>query len=474
MYGDGLKSEAFVPPSTPIDVEQKKYYRVVADERKNVQSAITALEDKNLKLGRSLEEIQSDGTYQYLQKKKQQLDEEFRPAALAIKEVKKEAAFGTGIIERLISSATEGKYSYLSTETIKLDKDVEDKLIDIYDNAPEEIKQKWYKGALPLEKKEELINAAKTDVLNTNYKKLKEENKYFLTNIKDNTSISQEEKIVAYNILKAKNEAFDAKVASEFADDMLKDNFKATTKSKDLDEAIMSRYKGFLPEQADVVSTFLEGMLQVAAKVETGIPEMILMGGEMFNQMIGTSDKDNYTPIEATLDLINDTTNLNFLPSSKIEKGKLVTEGGDFNINLYSVEKSLANTLPFTLKIMNDIKKGRIEGAPQSMISQLINPKYSKGFADNLRVAETAYKATIGDNYRDAKDMGMDDSKAYTYANVLSLAEGVSENIMPDFKYFDSLTGATLKSAFKNSLKSAATKQAAKNVKKDFVIFMYF
>ena len=468
MYGDGLKSEAFVPPSTPIDAQPKKYYRVVADERKNVQSAITTLEDKNLKLGRSLEEIQNDGTYQYLQKKKQQLDEEFRPAALAIKEVKKDAAFGTGIIERLISSATEGKYSYLSTETIKLDKDVEDKLIDLYDNAPEEIKQKWYKGALPLEKKEELINAAKTDVLNTNYKKLKEENKYFLTNIKDNTSISQEEKIVAYNILKAKNEAFDAKVASEFADDILKDNFKATTKSKNLDEAIMGRFKGFLPEQADVISTFLEGMGQVAAKVETAIPEMILMGGERFNQMIGTSDENNYTPIEATLDLINDTTNLNFLPSSKIEKGKIVTEGGDFNINLYSIEKSLANTLPFTLKIMNDVKKGRIEGAPQSMISQLINPKYSKGFADKLRVVETAYKATIGDNYRDAKDMGMDDSKAYTYANVLSLAEGVSENIMPDFKYFDSLTGATLKNAFKGSLKSAATKQAAKNVTKDF------
>ena len=466
MYGDGIETSPI--PSIPIDSQPKKYYRVVADERKNVGNAIKTLEDKNLKLGRSIEEIQNDGTYQYLQKKKNQLDEEFKPAEVAIREVKKEAAFGNGILERLISSATEGKYSYLSTETIKLDNDVEDKLIDLFDNAPEEIKQKWYKGALPLEKKEELINAAKTNVLNTNYKKLKEENKYFLTNIKDSSTIPQEEKIVAYNILKAKNEAFDAKVASEFADNLLKDNFKATTKSKDLDEAIMGRFKGFLPEQADVVSTFLEGMGQVAAKVEAGIPEMILMGGERLNQMIGTSNKDDYTPIEATLDLINDTTNLNFLPSSKIDKGKIVTKGGDFNINLYSIEKSLANTLPFTLKIMNDVKKGRIEGAPQSMISQLINPKYSKGFADRLRVVETAYKATIGDNYRDAKDLGMDDSKAYTYANVLSLAEGVSENIMPDFKYFDSLTGATLKSAFKGSLKSAATKQAVKNVTKDF------
>ena len=468
MYGDGIKQENVLIPSQPIDAKQKKYYRVVADERKSVQDAIRAIEDKNLKLGRSIDEIQSEGTYQYLQKKKQQLDEEFKPAEVAIREVKKDAAFGTGIVERLISSATEGKQSYISTETIRLDKEVEDKLIDLYDDSPEEIKQKWYKGALPLEKKEELINAAKTEVLNSNYKKLKEENKYFLTDIKDNPTISKEDKIIAYNALKAKNEAFDAKVASEFSGNLLKDNFKSTTKSKDLDEAIMGRFKGFLPEQADAVSTFLEGMGQVIAKTEVAIPEMILMGGERFNQAVGTSDAENYTPIDATLDLINDTTNLNFLPSSKIEKGQLITQGGDFNINLYSVEKSLANTLPFTLKIINDVKKGRIEGAPQSMISQLVNPKYNKGFADKLRVTETAYKATIGDNYRDAKDMGMDDSKAFTYANVMSLAEGISENIMPDFKYFDSLTGTTLKSAFKGSLKSAATKQAVKNVTKDF------
>jgi glutaminase len=468
MYGDGIEQENVLIPSKPLEQKQKKYYRIVADERKDVQTAIKALEDKNLKLGRSIEEIQSDGTYQYLQKKKEQLDQEFKPAEVAIREVKKDAAFATSIIERLISSATEGKQSYLSTENIKLDKEVEDKLIDFYDDAPEETKQKWYKGGLSTETKEELINNAKIDVLNKTHKKLQEENKYFTTEIRDNPNISQEDKVIAYNRLKAKNEAFDAKVATEFAGDFLKDNFKSTTKSKNLDEAIMSRFKGFFPEQADSLSTFLEGMGQIAAKVRVAIPEMILIGGETFNQAIGTSDENDYTPIEATLDLINDTTNLNFLPSSKIEKGQLVTDKGDWNPNAYSITKTLANTLPFSLEIMRNIKKGRMEGAPQSMISQLINPKYNKGFADKLRVTETAYKATIGDNYRDAKEMGMDNAKAFTYSNVMSLAEGVVANIMPEYKYFDSLTGAALKSAFKGSLKAAATKQAAKNVTKDF------
>ena len=468
MYGDGMEQENVLIPSKPLEQKQKKYYRIVADERKDVQTAIKALEDKNLKLGRSIEEIQSDGTYQYLQKKKEQLDQEFKPAEVAIREVKKDAVFGYGILEKLTSTATEGKYSLFNTETIKLDKEVEDKLIDFYDDAPEETKQKWYKGGLSTETKEELINNAKIDVLNKTHKKLQEENKYFTTEIRDNPNVSEQDKVIAYNKLKAKNEAFDSKVATEFAGDFLKDNFKSTTKSKNLDEAIMSRFKGFFPEQADSLSSFLEGMGQIAAKVRVAIPEMILIGSETFNQAVGTSDENDYTPIEATLDLINDTTNLNFLPSSKIEKGQLVTDKGDFNINPYSVTKTLANTLPFSLEIMRNIKKGRMEGAPQSMISQLINPKYNKGFADKLRVTETAYKATIGDNYRDAKEMGMDNAKAFTYSNVMSLAEGVVANIMPDYKYFDSLTGAALKSAFKGSLKAAATKQAAKNVTKDF------
>ena len=468
MYGDGMEQENVLIPSKPLEQKQKKYYRIVADERKYVQTAIKALEDKNLKLGRSIEEIQSDGTYQYLQKKKEQLDQEFKPAEVAIREVKKDAVFGYGILEKLTSTATEGKYSLFNTETIKLDKEVEDKLIDFYDDAPEETKQKWYKGGLSTETKEELINNAKIDVLNKTHKKLQEENKYFTTEIRDNPNVSEQDKVIAYNKLKAKNEAFDSKVATEFAGDFLKDNFKSTTKSKNLDEAIMSRFKGFFPEQADSLSSFLEGMGQIAAKVRVAIPEMILIGSETFNQAVGTSDENDYTPIEATLDLINDTTNLNFLPSSKIEKGQLVTDKGDFNINPYSVTKTLANTLPFSLEIMRNIKKGRIEGAPQSMISQLINPKYNKSFADKLRVTETAYKATIGDNYRDAKEMGMDNAKAFTYSNVMSLAEGVVANIMPDYKYFDSLTGAALKSAFKGSLKAAATKQAAKNVTKDF------
>jgi hypothetical protein len=184
--------------------------------------------------------------------------------------------------------------------------------------------------------------------------------------------------------------------------------------------------------------------------------------------MTGASNPDDYTPIEATLDLINDTTNYNFLPSSKSAEGNIVDEEGNLNISTYSVGKTLAKTLPFTLKIINDVKNGRIEGSPQSMISQLINPKYNKDFADKLRVVETAYKITVNDNYRSAKDLGMDDSKAFTYANVLSLAEGISETIMPDYKYFDSLTGSTLKNLFKSNLKDAATKQAVKNVTKDF------
>jgi hypothetical protein len=454
--------------SPPLGQETKSYYRVVADEKRDVENQIRMFEDKYLKAGIDIEQIKTDGTYQDLQKQKAQLDEEYRPVENALREVKKETTTFTRPIERLVSSFTDGKYTLANTETINLSKDVENKLIDSFDKLPQEQKQKWAKGSLPTEAKEQLINSAKTDVLNEKYTSLKAEVIDYIKNVKDNPNIPTEQKKIIQDQLKAKNDAFNAQLAVDFSGNMLKNNFKSTKQSKDLDEGILSKYEGFLPATADLLSTFIEGMGSVIAKGVTGIPTLALLGAERFNQMTGASNPDDYTPIEATLDLINDTTNYNFLPSSKSAEGNIVDEEGNLNISTYSVGKTLAKTLPFTLKIINDVKNGRIEGSPQSMISQLINPKYNKDFADKLRVVETAYKITVNDNYRSAKDLGMDDSKAFTYANVLSLAEGISETIMPDYKYFDSLTGSTLKNLFKSNLKDAATKQAVKNVTKDF------
>lgn len=454
--------------SLPIDAKPKKFYRIVADEKKEVEKQILDLEERNTRLGRRPEDLTTEGTYQALQQKKVQLDDQFDPARRAIKQIQKESATGNSLLESIVSGATQGRYSYLSTEVIKLDKEVEDKLIDRFDSAPEEVKAKWYQGRLPLEAKEEIINSAKSEVITGKYKSLKQDADNYLKNIKDNPSIPLEQKLSFQKEFKERSDDFNAQIAIDYSGELLKNNFKKTGSLKDLDEGILSKYEGFLPDTLDILSTFAEGSAQVAAKVLTGIPSMVLIGSERFNQLTGMSKPDDYTAIEATEDWINDTTNLNFLPSSQTKRGNIVTEEGDLNVSYYSIGKTLAKTLPFTLKIMSDVKKGRMEGTPQSMISQLINPKYNKDFADKLRVVETAYKGTISDNYRDAKDMGMDDSKSFLYANIMSLAEGVSENIMPDYKYFDSLTGSSLKAAFKGGLKQAVTKQAAKNVTKDF------
>lgn len=468
MYGDGIEQPNVLVQSLPISEKPKKYYRLVSEQKKEVDKKITELEDRNIRLGRRPEDLAREGTYQSLIKTKQQLDSEFKPAELAINEIKKETPTWTRPIERLISSATDGKYSLANTETIKLNKEVEDKLIDSFDDAPEETRQKWYKGSLPLEQKEKIINNAKIDVLNNTFNSLKKETSDYIKNVKDNPSISDDEKSLIRNEIKAKSDAFNAQVALDFSGNLLKNNFKRTNEDKNLDETILSKYEGFIPESADAISRLVEGAISVGGKALTGIPTLALLGAERFNQLIGTSKPEDYTPTEATIDLINDTTNYNFLPSSKSEKGAIVGEDGKLNLSYRSITRTLADTLPFTLQIINSVKKGRVEGSPQSMVSQLLNPSKNKAFSDNLRAAETAYKVTIGDNYKEAKDLGMDDSKAFTYSNVMSLAEGVSESIMPDFKYFDSLTGATLKNVFKGNLKEAVTKQAVKNVTKDF------
>jgi len=453
--------------STPFEAKPNKYYRMVSDEKKAVEQQLSDLEERNTRLGRRPEDLTTEGTYQALQKQKAQLDQEFEPAQTAIKQIQRQAAETNQPFERIVYGATDGKYSYFTTDIINLNKDVEDKIIDRFDDAPEETKKKWYKGALPVEAKEAIINSAKNEVLTDKYNILKKDADNYIKNIKDNPAIPLEEKLKFQKEFKDSSDAFNSQIALDYSGKLLKNNFKITDANKGMDEAILSKYKGFIPDTVDVLSTFAEGMGQVGAKVATGIPSLALIGAERFNQLTGISKPEDYTAIEATEDWINDTTNLNFLPSSQTKRGNIVVDG-EFNPSYYSMTKTLAKTLPFTLKIMSDVKKGRIDGTPQSMISQLINPKYSKDFADKLRVVETAYKGTISDNYREAKEMGMDDSKSFLYANTMSLAEGVSENIMPDYKYFDSLTGSALKSAFKGNLKQAVTKQAAKNVTKDF------
>ena len=453
--------------STPLETKPNKYYRMVSDEKKAVEQQLSDLEERNTRLGRRPEDLTTEGTYQALQKQKTQLDQEFEPAQTAIKQIQRQAAETNQPFERIVYGATDGKYSYFTTDIINLNKDVEDKIIDRFDDAPEETKKKWYKGALPVEAKEAIINSAKNEVLTDKYNILKKDADNYIKNIKDNPAIPLEEKLKFQKEFKDSSDAFNSQIALDYSGKLLKNNFKITDANKGMDEAILSKYKGFIPDTVDVLSTVAEGMGQVGAKVVTGIPSLALIGAERFNQLTGISKPEDYTAIEATEDWINDTTNLNFLPSSQTKRGNIIVDG-EFNPSYYSMTKTLAKTLPFTLKIMSDVKKGRIDGTPQSMISQLINPKYSKDFADKLRVAETAYKGTISDNYRDAKEMGMDDSKSFLYANTMALAEGVSENIMPDYKYFDSLTGSALKSAFKGNLKQAVTKQAAKNVTKDF------
>ena len=151
--------------------------------------------------------------------------------------------------------------------------------------------------------------------------------------IKDDPSIPQEEKDRLRAQLVNKNNAFNAQVALNFSGNLLKNNFKATGEDQKLDEAIFSKYQGFIPETADTVSRFIEGAMNTVGKAATGIPTMALLGAERFNQATGASKSEDYTPIEATLDLINDTTNYNFLPSSKDEKGSIVDKEGNLNLS---------------------------------------------------------------------------------------------------------------------------------------------
>ena len=84
MYGDGMPKQELLIPSTPLDLKPKKYYRLVSDQKKEVEKKIAELEERNTRLGRRPEDLQREGMYQSLINNKRQLDEEFKPAERAL------------------------------------------------------------------------------------------------------------------------------------------------------------------------------------------------------------------------------------------------------------------------------------------------------------------------------------------------------------------------------------------------------
>lgn len=315
--------------------------------------------------------------------------------------------------------------------------------------------EKIGKGYATLQEKENLINQAKVQVVKREEQEILNEAENIRSTITDDTLRAEK-----FQELDERFNALLGEVGYDQATGMLKNNFKKTDESQEFDEMVSQ--DGFFPETGDAVSSFLEGVVQTGFKGTVGFTAEMMSGlGD-----VGT-DQEGYSIFDAFADTVGQVGNYNYLPSSKKANTRLVGEDGELNLNYKTVSKSLAQTLPFTLAIINDVKRGKISNVEASL-GRLLNPTKSQKMTNSLKLIDSAYRHTLVDNLNMAEELGLDDNKGRIFANTLSLAEGMAELVMPDTRFFKTTAGNTILGEFKRDLKSATTRQALQNTVKNF------
>lgn len=443
-----------------LSAPKKSGRKIATEQIADLDSQMFELEKKADRLSKngsmSFEEIlESDGTYQDLLNRRRDTQNWKSGYDQVLEELKKDTNGDQtnffGKIGRVfgINAGTNQE----ADEIIDLNEKVEEQiLLDISDRRTRE---KIGSGYATLEEKEKIITDAK-------YKVLINERRNIINEAKAaNQTLSDEgEKRAKLEELDNRYNTLLGEVGFDQAEGILKNNFKKTTNSQKFDEMVSG--DGFFHETTDAVSSLLEGIVQTGFKGTVGFTADMMSGfGDTF------TDQEGYSVYDAFSDTVNQLGNYNYLPSSKAADTRIVDEKGDFNINYKTVSKSLAQTLPFTLAIINDVKKGKVSNI-EAKLGRLLNPNKSAKITNSLKLIDSAYRHTLSDNLNMAEDLGLDDNQGRIFANTLSMAEGMAELIMPDTKFFKTTAGDAILNTFKGDLKKAATTQALKQTVKNF------
>lgn len=447
-------NEGFSAPS-------KSIRKIYSDQIAELDAKIFEQEKKADRLSKnsdfSFEEIRnSDGTYEYLKKQRDQIVAAKEPYEQLLRELKKDTNSDQhgflGKIGRVFGINAGANQE--ADETITLSSKVEEQIL-VNLQGDNRLQGKIANGYASLAEKENFIAQAKVQVVKSEKRDILEEAKVIKETITDKAIKQQklEELDNRFNSLLGE-------VGYDQATGMLKNNFQKTTESKEFDELVSS--DGFFHSTADAVGSFLEGVVQTGFKGTVGFTADMMSGlGDM------TTEQDDYSVFDAFGDTVGQLANYNYLPSSKKKNARLLDGDGDLNLNYKTVTKSLAEVLPFTLAIVNDVKKGKITNVEKAL-GKLLNPTKSAKMTNSLKLIDSAYRHTLSDNLNMAEELGLGDNKGRIFANTLSMAEGMAELVMPDTRFFKSTAGNAILGTFKKDLKTATTKTAISNVVKNF------
>ena len=142
--------------------------------------------------------------------------------------------------------------------------------------------------------------------------------------------------------------------------------------------------------------------------------------------------------------------------------------GEGSNMSFYSGAVGLARMIPYVMMISQArfasgamLKKGVEKlggkignaGMPRigdKIVSSLNKSKLtSDSFAKVLEMNKINYRITLLGNIADGRAQGLNHADSFTYGNALTFVTGLTQSIMPDYKYVDAITKSTTKKAMK-------------------------
>ena len=213
----------------------------------------------------------------------------------------------------------------------------------------------------------------------------------------------------------------------------------------------------------------------------------------------GYSYKDKY------LDFLGDAVSIRVMPRNNIERlynSEYIDTGSfleglfdrdAYNFTPYTVSKTIAELLPYTLNIIQAgrgassmvarqqkfFNKAKLSHFPKGHkyhknLGQKIITGINKFYKPNLRVAQgismisVNHRMLLLDNLADARANGLKGTDAIFYANLTTLATGVSQLVMPDVNFMRSaLTGRGLLKSLIKDIKNNGAKSAMGQVNKE-------
>jgi hypothetical protein len=486
---DKLSKQRLVADDNGIRIEEaanapESYYTLAKQKAKDIDNQLDAITKvavpRAQRLGLDINEsLKSDGTYQQLVKDREALDKELAPYTTAISNVKSNyggnvglyslgekitTALGVKTAWNVFSDKTGlGSKIYMGEVENPLTDELDDEIAKVLDRN-KEARDMFLDGYGTLEKKESIIAEAKTNLYSRKMGEVSMKADRILS-----SPLNEAAKKEQLSLLGEEQNQLYATIGWDAATQTLKDNFKQTKEARDFNNMIdTSTWYG---KAANVGLTFAGGMgkilLTTAGKsfLYTGV------GYSALESLTGNNEEDEYSAGEAFMDAFAGVTNFGYLPSKKEEKARLINEDNTLNTeNLgYASLMSLAETAPFTIGIMRDMKKlAQNGGQITNVIGQFLNPSKSKALAMEVQSVTTATRLSYMDYYQEAKAEGLNGLSAQGYAGTLAVAEGLTGLIMPDYNFFRTTAGQITLNAFKGNLKSAVTKQAVVGAVKQF------